>query len=143
MPSDRLALLKAATSGESKFFLGTDSAPHPLTAKKGGPEGVSGKCSAGVFTQPFATQFVLEAFEGAVEKKLIPKEAVREEILRGFLGEFGRAFYGVDKSNEKIVVNAGKDTVRDLTIGATAADKKADSVVTFRSGKPVYSLQWL
>ena len=66
LPSDRLALLKAAFGGEEKFFFGTDSAPHPMHAKRGGEE--MGKCAAGVFTQPYATQLVLEAAEVAARQ---------------------------------------------------------------------------
>lgn len=144
LPSDRLALLKAATGGDPKFFLGTDSAPHPLTSKKGGADGHVGKCAAGVFTQPFATQFVLEAFENAVTKGLVPKEAVSEPVLRGFLGELGRRFYGVEQSKSKIKIVAGSDMVTSLDIEfATESGVSRDKVITFRHGKPVYGLAWL
>ncbi|KAF2495585.1 Dihydroorotase homodimeric type [Lophium mytilinum] len=52
-PEDRDALLRAAASGSPKFFLGTDSAPHAATAKRGGD-----RIAAGVFTQPYAAQLV-------------------------------------------------------------------------------------
>jgi len=51
--SDRTALLQTAVSGNAKFFLGTDSAPHTRAAKVN--EANFGKsCAAGVFTQPYA-----------------------------------------------------------------------------------------
>ncbi|KAJ9625030.1 dihydroorotase [Taxawa tesnikishii (nom. ined.)] len=63
LPSDRRALLRAAVSGNPKFFLGTDSAPHPATSKRGGD-----KVAAGVFTQPYAAAYFIDALEQAVEK---------------------------------------------------------------------------
>ena len=45
---DRLALIRAAFDGSSKFFFGSDSAPHPIQSKTG-KEGAA----AGCFTQPY------------------------------------------------------------------------------------------
>ena len=52
----RLALRKAATSGNAKFFLGTDSAPHAREAKE------SSCGCAGIFNAPFALESYLEVF---------------------------------------------------------------------------------
>lgn len=142
LPADRIALLKAATSGSDKFFLGTDSAPHPLRSKKGGMGNECGKCAAGVFTQPYATQIVLEALEEAVEKGILRKDDVKENVLRGFLGEVGRKFYGVDASKRKIKIQAGEEKVLER-LSVMEEGKEADLVVPFRRGLPVYSLQWL
>lgn len=47
-PDDRLALIRAAVDGSSKFFFGSDSAPHPIQAK------TEEECAAaGCFTQPY------------------------------------------------------------------------------------------
>lgn len=47
-PDDRLALIKAAVDGSSKFFFGSDSAPHPIQSK------TEKECAAaGCFTQPY------------------------------------------------------------------------------------------
>jgi dihydroorotase len=54
--SDRLALVAAATSGEACFFLGTDSAPHPLGRK------LAAVCAAGVFNAPTAIETYAEIF---------------------------------------------------------------------------------
>ncbi|KAI1197908.1 Dihydroorotase [Nemania serpens] len=86
-PSDRDALLKAVCSGDSKFFFGSDSAPHPLITKQGKP------VPAGVFTQPYATQLVLLALEEATEKGIIDEKTVTQENIEGFLSRFGRRFY--------------------------------------------------
>src|SRR5215469_1655542 len=53
----RLALRRAATSGDKRFFLGTDSAPHPIAAK----ETVCG--CAGIFTAPCALETYAEVFD--------------------------------------------------------------------------------
>ncbi|TID27527.1 homodimeric type dihydroorotase [Venturia nashicola] len=101
-PEDRDALLRAAVSGNPKFFLGTDSAPHPAIAKRGGADG-RGKSAAGVFTQPYATQTVLSAFEEGITQGVIKEEDVTAEKLEGFFSGFGRAFYkSADSSKEKI-----------------------------------------
>ena len=75
----RLALVKAATSGNPKFFLGTDSAPHKSTDK----ERACG--CAGVYTAHAAMSFYAEAFEkaGALEK------------LEAFSSSNGAMFYGL------------------------------------------------
>lgn len=142
LPADRIALLKAATAGSDKFFLGTDSAPHPLRSKKGGVGNECGKCAAGVFTQPYATQIVLEALEEAVEKGILRPDDVGEEVLRGFLGEVGRKFYGVNASERKIKIKAGEETVVER-LSVNEGGKEADLVVPFRRGLPIYSLEWL
>ena len=80
----RLALLKAATSGSPKFFLGTDSAPHAIEAKE------SACGCAGIYTAHAAIQLYAEAFEsvGALEK------------LEGFACHYGADFYGLPRKNE-------------------------------------------
>jgi dihydroorotase len=146
LPSDRIALLQAATSGSPKFFLGTDSAPHPLSAKKGG-FGVeeTGKCAAGVFSQPYATQFVLEAFEEAVVKGVIQKSDLTPFVVEGFLGAFGRQFYRVEASGRKIRISAKEESVgASLKVGGNAqGGSGGDVVIPFRRKTPIYSLEWL
>jgi dihydroorotase len=74
----RLALLKAATSGSDKFFLGTDSAPHATGAKES-------QCGcAGIFTAHSAIELYAEAFDNI--GKL--------DMLQKFACENGRNFYG-------------------------------------------------
>ncbi|MBC7602408.1 MAG: dihydroorotase [Ramlibacter sp.] len=75
----RVALVEAATSGSSKFFLGTDSAPHPAHLK----EHALG--CAGCYTAHAAMEFYAEAFDnaGALDK------------LEGFASLHGPAFYGL------------------------------------------------
>ncbi len=80
--TDRRALLKAAVSGDAKFFFGSDSAPHPIESKTSAAQG---KAPAGVYTQPFATQLVLLALEEAIERGVIHEADVTQEKLEGFL----------------------------------------------------------
>lgn len=131
-PSDREALLKAAVSDTGKFFMGSDSAPHDLSAKKGG----RGKTAAGVFTQPHVTQLVLGALEQAVEKKVISEDQVTKEILEGFLGGHGRRFYGIDGSKERIVLRRGGAVVQESYTG------QGVEVIPFRRGQKIWSVEW-
>jgi dihydroorotase len=78
----RLALVQAATSGSAKFFLGTDSAPHPSHLK----EHASG--CAGCYTAHAAMELYAQAFDsaGALDK------------LEGFASFHGADFYGLPRN---------------------------------------------
>jgi dihydroorotase len=78
-PRDREAIRQAAMSGNSKFFLGTDSAPHLVMAK----ESASG--CAGVYSAPTAIPLLTQLFDelGALNK------------LESFCSRHGAAFYGL------------------------------------------------
>ncbi|MGV6850125.1 MAG: dihydroorotase [Marinibacterium sp.] len=84
----RTALVAAAISGDARFFLGTDSAPHPDGAK----EAACG--CAGCFTAPNAVAIVAEVFdrEGALDR------------LDGFLSRHGPAFYGLEVNPDIITL---------------------------------------
>jgi len=84
----RQALLEAATSGENKFFLGTDSAPHVRTAKE------SACGCAGIYSAHAAIELYAEAFEecGALHR------------LEGFASRFGPAFYGLPVNTAQITL---------------------------------------
>ncbi len=85
---DREALVEAAVSGNPKFFLGTDSAPHARAAK----EAACG--CAGIYTAHAAIELYAIAFEeaGALDK------------LEGFASEFGARFYGLPVNGERITL---------------------------------------
>ena len=91
----RLALVEAATSGGSKFFLGTDSAPHPAHLK----EHASG--CAGCYTAHAAMELYAEAFDnaGALDK------------LEGFASLHGPAFYGLAPNSGTITLRRQSWTV--------------------------------
>ena len=82
------ALIEAATSGNPKFFLGTDSAPHAQDKK----EAACG--CAGSYTAYAAIELYAEAFEdaGALDK------------LEGFASHFGADFYGLPRNNDRITL---------------------------------------
>jgi len=82
------ALIEAATSGSDKFFLGTDSAPHPQHAK----EAACG--CAGAYTAHAAIELYAEAFEqaGALDK------------LEGFASLHGPKFYNLPVNSDKITL---------------------------------------
>ena len=84
----RQALLQAATSGSSKFFLGTDSAPHAAHLK----EHASG--CAGCYTAHAALELYAEAFDsvGALDK------------LEGFASFHGPAFYGLPRNSGTVTL---------------------------------------
>ena len=84
----RLALRAAAISGNPRFFLGTDSAPHPRHAK----EAACG--CAGIFNAPYAIESYALAFEqeGALDR------------LEAFASEFGPRFYGLPLNEERITL---------------------------------------
>jgi dihydroorotase len=84
----RQALVAAATSGDSKFFLGTDSAPHLKHFK----EAACG--CAGLFTAPVALACTAEVFER--EGKL--------DRLEAFASLNGAAFYGLQPSEERMTL---------------------------------------
>ncbi|MES2546095.1 MAG: dihydroorotase [Pseudomonadota bacterium] len=84
----RVALVKAAISGNAKFFLGTDSAPHARHTK----EAACG--CAGMYTAHTAIELYVEAFEnaGALDK------------LEAFASFYGADFYGLPRNKETITL---------------------------------------
>ena len=112
----RVALLEAATSGNPRFFLGTDSAPHA----KGAKEAACG--CAGCYSAFNALGLYAEAFEsvGKLDK------------LEGFASFFGPDFYHLPRNSKKITLAKqaqkipaelplGNDTIVPLRAGETIA----------------------
>ena len=133
LPSDRRALLETAVSGDPKFFLGTDSAPHPAVSKR------ADKYAAGVFTQPYAVGLVVDAIEEGVNIGVLKAEDVTMEKLEGFLCKHGRAFYGVsDENEEKIVLRKSGVTIEE----SLQSEDGAVEVVPFRRGKITWAVEW-
>ena len=100
-PEDREALRAAAFSGNQKFFLGTDSAPH-LKGKKECPCG-----AAGVYSAPVAIPLLLQIFE----------DAERVEKLNGFIAGFGADFYGLPRTTRTLLLQRQEWTVPAETHG--------------------------
>jgi dihydroorotase len=113
----RLAVLRAATSGSPKFFLGTDSAPHGVKRKEA-------DCGcAGIFNAPFAIESYAAAFDqdGALDR------------LEAFASLNGPAFYGMAPNEERIVLERVPVTVPERITAA------GSHVVPFHAGE---TLQW-
>jgi dihydroorotase len=113
----RLALRKAATSGETCFFVGTDTAPHRRTAKE------AECCSAGVFGGATALQTYVQVFdeEGALDR------------FEAFASENGARFYGIPLNSGTITLERREQPV----MAAVVVDDT--EVVVFQGGQ---TLPW-
>ncbi|KJZ80305.1 hypothetical protein HIM_00155 [Hirsutella minnesotensis 3608] len=137
-PTDRDALVKAVVSGDSKFFFGSDSAPHPMHSKT---SAAPGKAPAGVFTQPYATQLVLLALEEAVDRGVIADADVTRDVLEAFLSRSGRRFYRLpapEASRATLVLERRGEAVA----ASVASPDGALEVGNSRAGAKVFSLAW-
>ncbi|MHA3903853.1 dihydroorotase [Castellaniella sp. WN] len=116
--SHRQALLKAATSGNPRFFLGTDSAPHPRGAKEQ-------DCGcAGCYTARHAMALYATAFESVG----------RLDRLEAFASLYGPAFYGLAPNPGFLTLERVANPIpRDLPLGD-------DVVVPLAAGE---SLGWM
>jgi dihydroorotase len=114
----RLALREAATSGDRCFFLGTDTAPHPVTDK----EAACG--CAGIFTAVNALELYTQVFD---EENALDR-------LEGFASLHGPDFYGMD-------ANEGSVTLlkEDWRVPDSIAVPDGGSIRPFRAGK---TLSW-
>ena len=113
----RQALRRAAPSGDPHFFLGTDSAPHPRSAKEA-------ECGcAGIFSAPCALETYVEVFEeeGALDR------------LEAFAALNGPAFYRLPPNEERVTLRRGRFAVPEQI------DAGDDAVVPFRGGE---TLRW-
>lgn len=108
------ALRKAATSGDSRFFLGTDTAPHPISGKH------SACGCAGVFTAPCALESYVQVFD----------EENALEHLEAFASLNGPNFYGLPinegtvtlkREPHKMIrdIGEGPDAIRPYRMGET------------------------
>jgi len=114
----RLALRAAATGGSPKFFLGTDSAPHPRHAKE------SACGCAGIYNAPHALESYAEVFEqeGALER------------LEAFASLHGPAFYGLPANEQRITLLRDSQVVAPRLHGNDAAGSGVE-LVPFHAGE--------
>ncbi|KAJ1897565.1 dihydroorotase [Kickxella alabastrina] len=98
-PHDRDALREVVKSGHPRFFLGSDSAPHPRSSKQGE------KPAAGVFTTPILIPLMATLFD---KMECLDK-------LEGFISTYGRQFYGLPEPID------GTITLVRLPLGVPAA----------------------
>ena len=113
----RLALRAAATSGSSKFFLGTDSAPHSVEAKE------SACGCAGIFNAPFAIESYATVFD---EENALDR-------LEGFASLHGPNFYGLAPNEGTVVLER-----RPVDVPATLP-LAGGEIVPFHAGQ---ALAW-
>jgi dihydroorotase len=112
----RQALVAAAISGNPKFFLGTDSAPHGKSTK----EAACG--CAGCYTAHAGIELYAEAFEAASAL----------DKLEGFASHFGADFYGLPRNTDRI--SLAKES---WTVPATLPYLGADVLVPLRANEVV------
>lgn len=113
----RLALRKAAVSGDASFFLGTDSAPHPR------PDKESACGCAGIFCAPSALEVYAQVFE----------EEGSLGTLEAFASLNGPRFYGLPANTDKVTLEKADWTVPEMTAWEGGA------VVNFLGGT---ALRW-
>jgi dihydroorotase len=111
----RLALLAAATSGNPKFFLGTDSAPHRQHDKQS-------TCGcAGMYSAHAAMELYAEAFDSV--------DALSK--LEGFASHFGADFYGLPRNTASMTLVRESHLVpADIAVGA-------DKMIPMRAGETI------
>jgi dihydroorotase len=113
----RLALVQAATSGNAKFFLGTDSAPHAKSTK----ENACG--CAGMYSAHTAIELYAEAFAAANSL----------DKLEGFASFYGADFYGLSRNTEQITLQ------KESWIVPASLPFDGDVLVPLRAGQ---DLSW-
>ena len=112
---DRCTLLQAATSGDPKFFLGTDSAPHRKAAKE------AARGCAGIYTAHAALELYAELFESAGASSR----------LQGFASHYGADFYRLPRNEGTLtLVKRPCPIPAELPLGD-------DTVVPFGAGETV------
>jgi dihydroorotase len=112
---DRLALVRAATSGDPRYFLGTDSAPHERSTKE------SACGCAGMFTAHAGIELYAEVFEaaGCLER------------LEGFASHFGADFYRLPRHAQSITL------IKDSWMPPGAYAFPGGTLVPYRAGESV------
>ena len=109
----RIALRKAAVSGSPKFFLGTDSAPHPRGAKE------SSCGCAGIFNAPHALESYATVFD---EENALDR-------LEAFASEFGPQFYGLPLNQGTVTLERAEVQVPEVLAIA------GDEIVPYHAGE--------
>ncbi|KNE94617.1 dihydroorotase, homodimeric type, variant [Puccinia striiformis f. sp. tritici PST-78] len=101
-PDDREALRQIIREGHPRFFLGSDSAPHPLNRKL--PQKASQCCAAGIYTSAYLLPTLAAIFESAIPPPISNNDSnqvmqrkihspIPLDLLPDFASTFGRKFY--------------------------------------------------
>ncbi|CDZ76056.1 Dihydroorotase [Legionella massiliensis] len=100
--TDQKALQQAATSGNRKFFAGTDSAPHAQTSKE------SACGCAGIYSAPYAVAMYAQSFA----------ELNQLDRLNAFLGHFGAEFYQLPINQSELLLKRISQSIpKELPLG--------------------------
>ncbi|GJN91531.1 hypothetical protein Rhopal_004554-T1 [Rhodotorula paludigena] len=143
-PSDRAALRDAVRSGSPKFFLGSDSAPHPsssklpalqvahVTAADGSPAHevtLPSPCAAGIYTSQNLVPLTAEIFERA---------AIPLACLEGFCSTFGREFYGFPApQGHEVTIRRVEGKKVDKAFGYKTDKGDDEWVIPFMAGENI------
>ncbi|GAA5915740.1 hypothetical protein JCM8208_005656 [Rhodotorula glutinis] len=151
-PSDRAALRAAVASGSPKFFLGSDSAPHPSRSKlpalgvarvvvAAGPDGTSdgeeardevtlpSPCAAGIYTGANLVPLTAEIFE---------RSGIPLDRLEGFVSTHGRAFYGFPaREGDDVVLRRVEGKTVDKAYGYKTDQGEDEWVIPFLAGEEI------
>ncbi|GAA5826976.1 hypothetical protein JCM11251_002188 [Rhodosporidiobolus azoricus] len=143
-PSDRNALREAVRSGNPKFFLGSDSAPHPsssklpalhvaqVTAEDGSSTEeitLPSPCAAGIYTSQNLIPLTAEIFEQA---------NIPLSCLEGFCSSFGRKFYGFPaKEGEEVTIKRVEGHKVPKAFGYEKEGQGQEYVIPFMAGEKI------
>lgn len=112
---NREALVAAATSGNPKFFLGTDSAPHPLSEKE------ARVAKAGIFNAPYGLEVTAEVFH---------QEAALDQFAN-FVAINGAIRYGHEPASDSLRMTRDEARVAASSIAETLTTTAGDEVRLF------------
>ncbi|GAA5852909.1 hypothetical protein JCM9279_000074 [Rhodotorula babjevae] len=145
-PSDRAALRAAVASGSPKFFLGSDSAPHPSrsklpalgVARVASADGTGASvdevtlpspCAAGIYTGANLVPLTAEIFE---------RSGIPLDKLEGFVSTHGRAFYGFPaREGDEVVLRRVEGKTVDKAYGYTTDKGEDEWVIPFLAGEEI------
>ncbi|GAA5896432.1 dihydroorotase [Sporobolomyces salmoneus] len=148
-PSDRKALREIISSGNPKFFLGSDSAPHPSNSKlpalqvmqiRSEENGetkeevvLPSPCAAGIYTSSNLIPLTAEIFE---------RSGIPLERLEGFVSDFGRSFYRVPaKEGEEVTIKriggGGKEVEKVWGYEKDGKEGGREYVIPFLAGEKI------
>ncbi len=113
--ADRRALLEALAGGDTRFFLGTDSAPHARAAKE------SACGCAGIFSAHAGIELYAEIFDAA---GILPR-------LQGFASEYGADFYRLPRNQDEITL------LREPWSPPASYAFDGGQLVPLRAGEPI------
>ncbi|KAI8978396.1 dihydroorotase, homodimeric type [Pilobolus umbonatus] len=124
-PHDRDAIRDVVKAGHPRFFLGTDSAPHPISTKEGP------RSNAGVFTTPLVLPYLAKIFE----------EIDCLDRLENFACHFGRKFYGLSQKpgfvDKKVTLVKQSNVVVPTGFNISSTNTNLGTVVPFYANQDI------